>query len=84
MQAIKDLEEGIAMLKHMLENRTEDAEHRLPAALLEMAGMSKLAPRHVRENSGTLYGDYTPAAFKGGLQGFRAERRSIMYCRLEF
>ena len=63
---MKDLGEGIASIKKMLEEGSGDTEQYLPASLLEMAGMSKLTPRHVRENSGQLYGDYTPAAFKGG------------------
>ena len=63
---MKDLGEGIASIKKMLEEGSGDTEQYLPASVLEMAGMSKLTPRHVRENSGQLYGDYTPAAFKGG------------------
>jgi len=65
LQAVKDLSEGIASIKGMLEERAGETEQYLPASVLEMAGMSKLAPTHVRENSGPLYGDFTPAAFKG-------------------
>jgi hypothetical protein len=62
---VKDLSEGIASIKGMLEEGAGESEQFLPASVLEMAGMSKLTPRHVRENSGPLYGDFTPAAFKG-------------------
>jgi len=83
LQAVKDLSEGIASIKRMLEEGPRDVEQCLPAAVLEMAGMSKLTPRHVRENSGPLYGDFTPAAFKGDhpllLQKLRLSRVVIYF-----
>lgn len=51
----------------MGEDHGAESDYYLPSDLLEMAGMADLTPRHVRENSGTLYGDYTPNAFKGNL-----------------
>ena len=65
LQAFKDLEGGIAQIKQLVEERVDDSEYWLPASLLEMAGMSRLTPQHIRENSGPLYGDFTPAAFRG-------------------
>ena len=59
-----DLEEAINNVKSMVENRTEDTAVMLPSSVLELAGMRKLTSLHRRENSGTMYGDYTPNALK--------------------
>ena len=69
-QAFKDLDGGIKQIKQLVEERVDDSEYWLPASLLEMAGMSRLTPQHIRENSGPLYGDFTPAAFKGWHRDF--------------
>lgn len=65
LQAVMDIQEGIALIKKIMEERVDEPEHYLPASLLEMAGLSKLTPRHIRENSGPLYGDFTPTALRG-------------------
>ena len=59
----------------------DQPEHWLPASLLEMAGMSRLAPQHIRENSGPLYGDFTPASLRGALLSDpSAPRRLQTWC----
>lgn len=65
LQAMIDLEDGIKRIKELAEEQGSSSDYYLSSDLLEMAGMGDLTPRHVRENSGTLYGDYTPNAFKG-------------------
>lgn len=66
VQAMLDLDDGIKRIKTLGEERGAESDYYLSSDLLEMAGKGNLTPRHVRENSGTLYGDYTPNAFKGG------------------